>query len=145
MRWACSTVLPPRGARKTLTVCGRIENHEGQHRGFENTAWMARWYREKAKTERTQLHYRAQDVLNAYKLAMGCAHCGYSEHAVAMDFDHIDPKTKSFGIGYGVTRITGSLDKAMPRIWDEVAKCRVLCSNCHRVHTHGRADQEGGR
>lgn len=66
--------------------------------------------------------------LHKYKLAKGCCECGYNVHAAALDFDHIDPKDKRMTI---MARLSDSLSNLMT----EIRKCRVICSNCHRIHT----------
>lgn len=54
-----------------------------------------------------------------------CAVCGYSRHPAALQFHHVDPTTKSFGLGVrGITRSLG-------RLRAEAAKCVLLCANCH--------------
>jgi hypothetical protein len=55
----------------------------------------------------------------------GCLLCGYAKHSVALQFHHLDPSTKSFGLG--VRGITRSIDK----LREEAAKCALLCANCH--------------
>jgi hypothetical protein len=59
-----------------------------------------------------------------------CADCGGRFPACCMEFDHIDPAGKMFTlpnlIGGGITK----------RFLDEIAKCQVLCANCHRIRTH---------
>jgi len=54
-----------------------------------------------------------------------CALCGYGRHLAALQFHHVDPSTKSFGLG--VRGITRSLEK----LRQEAAKCVLLCANCH--------------
>jgi hypothetical protein len=54
-----------------------------------------------------------------------CAICGYAGHVAALEFHHIDPSTKAFGLS--VRGITRSLDKLRA----EAAKCILLCANCH--------------
>jgi transposase-like protein len=54
-----------------------------------------------------------------------CALCGYRRHPAALQFHHLDPSTKSFGLG--VRGITRSLEK----LREEAAKCILLCANCH--------------
>lgn len=68
--------------------------------------------------------------LDAIKLESGCVDCGYKEHAVALDFDHIKGE-KKFTISQDTKRSLQSLR-------DEIAKCEVVCSNCHRVRTKDR-------
>ena len=54
-----------------------------------------------------------------------CQLCGYDRCLAALQFHHVDPAQKSFGLGSrGLAR---SIDKARA----EVAKCALLCSNCH--------------
>lgn len=54
-----------------------------------------------------------------------CAICGYDRHVAALEFHHIDPSTKAFGLSlHGITR---SLDESR----GEAAKCVLLCGNCH--------------
>jgi transposase-like protein len=63
-----------------------------------------------------------------------CAICGYSRHPAALQFHHLDPATKSFGLG--VRGITRSLEKL--RV--EAAKCVLLCANCHAEVEVGAAE-----
>ena len=54
-----------------------------------------------------------------------CALCGYDRCLRALSFHHVDAATKEFGVAArGHSR---SLDRARA----EVAKCVLLCANCH--------------
>ncbi len=65
-----------------------------------------------------------------------CADCRGRFDACAMDFDHRDPATKR----YTVTRMVGRA--STEAILAEVAKCDIVCANCHRVRTWRRAGRE---
>jgi transposase len=54
-----------------------------------------------------------------------CVLCGYTENPAALHFHHVDPTSKSFGVGY--TGVTRSLAAARA----EAAKCVLLCARCH--------------
>lgn len=59
-----------------------------------------------------------------------CVDCGYTGPAFMFDFDHRDPKLKSFSISdKGVT-------VSLARLQEEVKKCDLVCANCHRFRTH---------
>lgn len=63
-----------------------------------------------------------------------CSDCGQSFHPQCMDFDHRDAETKTRNVSALVS--TGS----WPRVSREIAKCDLVCSNCHRLRTmHRRA------
>lgn len=66
------------------------------------------------------------------KLAQGCVDCGYDEHAVALQFDHIEDNKKA-----SVSNLIRS-DYAWPTILKEIRKCEVRCSNCHAIITSRR-------
>lgn len=55
-----------------------------------------------------------------------CARCGYNECSAALDFHHINPKSKQF-------TINNSCTKNFDRQLAEAKKCALLCSNCHRA------------
>lgn len=55
-----------------------------------------------------------------------CILCGYNKCIVALDFHHINPDDKVFGIAYkGYT-------KSWKEIKLELDKCVLVCANCHR-------------
>ena len=58
-----------------------------------------------------------------------CTFCGYNRYNGALDFHHIDGKTKEFGVSLdGITR-------SWKRVEKELEKCILVCANCHReVH-----------
>lgn len=69
-------------------------------------------------------------ILNLYKVNKPCADCHKIYHPVCMDFDHMDPSSKWDDI----SRLLGS-DLSLDRIEEEIKKCELVCSNCHRLRT----------
>jgi len=57
-----------------------------------------------------------------------CKLCGYNKCIRSMNFHHLDPNEKEFGIGNGCC-------KSWDKVKTELKKCVLLCSNCHNeVH-----------
>ncbi|MBW7959894.1 hypothetical protein H3C65_00150 [Patescibacteria group bacterium] len=55
-----------------------------------------------------------------------CHFCGYNRSYAALDFHHIDEKSKLFGLSQdGLTRSWEKTKK-------ELNKCILVCANCHR-------------
>jgi len=64
----------------------------------------------------------------------GCAICGYSKCPAALEFHRVNPQDKSFNVAMGAAR-----GKSYKNIINEVNKCILLCSNCHReLHYYGK-------
>ena len=81
-------------------------------------------YLDRAKRSRIK---RRQWIYN-YFLSHPCEECGESRPE-CLDFDHIDRSTKKYNISKNRDNL--SWDKLLT----EIGKCRILCANCHRVHT----------
>lgn len=59
-----------------------------------------------------------------------CQFCGYSSYLGALEFHHIGPEKKKFGLSKdGITR-------SWERVKNELKNCILVCSNCHR-EIHG--------
>lgn len=82
------------------------------------------------------LNKKKKDALSEYKLQTGCVDCGYNKCAAALEFDHINPSSKSFDVSQ-------CWNKSERLIWEEVAKCEVRCANCHAEITEERRLAEG--
>lgn len=67
-----------------------------------------------------------------------CEICNYNKCFSALDFHHVDPKNKSFGIA----TFRGSLhsDESLERLKAELDKCVLVCANCHREIHAGIVD-----
>lgn len=72
---------------------------------------------------------RRKALVSRYKRMKGCISCGYREHAVSLDLHHLDPSAKDFSAAH-----VGTVSKA--RLRAEIAKCVVMCANCHRALHH---------
>lgn len=72
------------------------------------------------------IKWRRRAKLTLVREAGGrCVLCGYDEFAGALQFHHLDPGRKSFGLAMrGLTR-------SIERLRAEAAKCVLLCANCH--------------
>lgn len=56
-----------------------------------------------------------------------CAKCGYDKCGAALDFHHINPKDKDERVARMISN-----NYNLDIIYEEIKKCIVLCSNCHR-------------
>lgn len=68
-----------------------------------------------------------KQTIAVYKLRRGCSECGYSICADALEFHHTNPSNKEMELSVAQIMKEG-WDNAM----DEIEKCVILCSNCHR-------------
>lgn len=71
---------------------------------------------------------RNREWYTAYKKTLKCSICNESDPR-CLDFHHRDKTTKLFNVGHYYTRSKANILK-------EIAKCDILCSNCHRKLTH---------
>lgn len=60
-----------------------------------------------------------------------CADCQIQYPYYVMDFDHVRGKKHA-----NVMELVQTLSRK--KIDEELAKCEIVCSNCHRVRTHLR-------
>lgn len=72
-------------------------------------------------TRRRKLKIKAIETMGG-----ACMICGYNKHPSILDFHHIDPKTKAFGIS------SGGFSRSWVSIENEIKKCILVCANCHR-------------
>jgi hypothetical protein len=63
-----------------------------------------------------------------------CADCGIRYPHYIMDFDHRPGEKKCFNLSIAA----GHPRLSQAKIEAEIAKCDVLCSNCHRERTYQR-------
>ena len=68
--------------------------------------------------------------LSEIKVKSGCLDCG-ENNPIVLDFDHIHNKK------YNVSRMIHD-GFSWAAIKKEIAKCEVVCANCHRIRTHNR-------
>lgn len=86
------------------------------------------YYKDKAARSRTRSRNDNYQELIAYLRVHPCVDCGERDVRV-LQFDHVDPATKSHDVSWMMRRTAWS------RVLDEIAKCEVRCANCHRRKT----------
>jgi hypothetical protein len=98
------------------------------HAAYKRTHYAAN------KQRYIDLSNRRKDALLAERVAFlfeyfrthPCADCGESD-PIVLEFDHLGEK--NFAIAYGIRTRTWRA------VLDEIAKCDVVCPNCHRRRT----------
>lgn len=89
-------------------------------------------YADKANVKSRERRWVHRDWLHEYRSNHPCVNCGES-CPYCLDFHHVDPSTKSFG----VSDATG---RGLEIIKVEVLKCIILCRNCHAKFHAGLID-----
>ena len=109
------------------------------HRDEFNALWR-KWYRKNAK-RKLAWQERRRDELRVWwrelKATTACEVCGESDPD-CLHFHHRDRTTKEFNLG-------AAIGKSRDRVLAEVAKCCVLCANCHmKEHWLERREKKSG-
>jgi hypothetical protein len=98
-----------------------------------------------ALRKKHRAHYRAKETLRREQLReyqrsvrerTPCADCGQRFPWYVMEFDH--------PLGRNGAPLIGFI-RYMSRLKAEIAKCEVVCGNCHNTRTHMRAVAAGTR
>ena len=55
-----------------------------------------------------------------------CTRCGYRKNLAALTWHHVEPKNKLFALD-----LRSLSNRKLDELLAEVAKCVVLCANCH--------------
>lgn len=99
--------------------------------------WQNRWRCSKCAAEAVQ---KRRDLLKLKALEYKggkCEICGYDKNYAALEFHHLDPNEKDFGIASdGYTR-------SWENTKEELDKCILVCANCHRELHNPTWNKEG--
>lgn len=79
-----------------------------------------------------QKYQENKNIVGEIKSSQGCAKCGDTRPYV-LDFHHLDPTTKIERVAKMVSNHYNANNK---EIQEEIAKCVILCANCHREFHH---------
>jgi hypothetical protein len=97
--------------------------------GKEHYAANRARYIEQARVQKERLRLeRTRSLLDFFE-SNPCVDCGESD-PVVLEFDHL--RDKLFDIGSGLVQ------KTWTAVLVEIAKCEVVCANCHRRRTARR-------
>jgi hypothetical protein len=101
-------------------------------REYAAAHYQANKPRRQAQNKRRQADFMAWYV--SLKAGRPCADCGQSFHHAAMQWDHLPGQVKKAALGFLARR--GS----RRRVLEEIAKCELVCANCHAVRSYLRRD-----
>lgn len=99
----------------------------------KNRNYQKEWYEKnkpKALAKNQKRREELEKWLTEYKYQLTCSYCGFegSKSTNSLSFHHINPEEKEFNIGFMINR-----GYSKTRILKEIAKCDVVCENCHRI------------
>jgi hypothetical protein len=90
------------------------------------------YYRcKRCRSEGIATHRRRLKQLMVEEAGGSCRICGYAGSLAALEFHHLDPVEKRIGIS------ANGLTLSVQALREEVAKCVLLCSNCHAEVENG--------
>jgi len=124
---------------KTCTSCNlelpeikfKLRSDSGRQRGQRHSMCNRCLY---VKYTRPEVERKTAEI-HAYQLEKGCADCGYKESPHALEFDHVPGTEKRFNIGEKIGA------RSRKTLWEEIAKCEVVCANCHSIRTAKRRER----
>ena len=128
---------PRCGKHLPLSAFGVRRNGKPQHWCRECHCLYQREYYERHKEyyeELTRKRIERNRNLIRQAKAVPCADCRQRYPHYVMDFDHRPGEGKEFPLA----NIAGQSRISWKRIQAEIAKCDVVCANCHRIRTYER-------
>jgi hypothetical protein len=88
-------------------------------------------YKARATAQRRDRKVAARAIIKAAK-DVPCADCGLRYPSYVMQFDHVRGVKE-----FDVATFTAT-NRPLSHLHREIAKCEVVCGNCHAIRTHRR-------
>lgn len=124
------TITAPSLLLACQNVCARCQ-HNAPAAKARRKAWKKTPAGKAAKARGNRHHKDSPAHARAWvrqeKLKRGCLSCGARPQAALLHFHHRNPATKLFKIAWGVYHVSAKILRA------EIAKCDVLCEDCHKT------------
>lgn len=124
----------PKGISSACKICEKerlieyIKKNPAKRKRAVNN-WKKKQPREKFRIYERRNYDRLAKIIRDAK-NVPCADCGIKYPSYVMDFDHRDPSTKIAC----VSKLANS--NSAKKLMLEIAKCDVVCANCHRIRTY---------
>ncbi len=81
-----------------------------------------------------------RNYVREYKTEFGmCTDCKNPFPPYVLEFDHLDSTTKRFNVGDAASV------PSMEALQEEIDKCELVCSNCHKKREHARREETARR
>lgn len=106
--------------------------------------WCRECKRAREKISRTKRKTLLRSLVRLIKKNIGkCMDCKKTYPYYVMDFDHRDQTIKVSSISdiIGTPGLT-NIKKIIVKLLEEIAKCDLVCANCHRERTHKQEELE---
>lgn len=139
-----NTYISPKSQKRSCKLCASNRNKQEWRKDVDASRkaarlHMAKWRKANKKRDNqnwTELRKLKNAWIEQYKSEQQCSRCPEND-PVCLDFHHRDPQQKEMTISLAIARAS------LERIKMEVAKCDILCANCHRkLHAAERAAEK---
>lgn len=116
---------------------GKIDSHNGSYcKSCDNVACKKSNMGDCRKKNISDINrlkrYAVRDYILSKKIDKSCLDCGTPYPWFILDFDHVR------GIKRGNLSLAPSKHWSLAAIDEEIAKCDLICSNCHRIRTFSK-------
>lgn len=119
---------------RRCSTCGERKPVEtGFYRKSRGGSGYRTTCRDCSRAYQAEVKREVTDFVDAYKMQSGCADCGWCKHPQALEFDHRPDEIKG-------AEISDMRKAPLSLVIEEIAKCDVVCANCHRIRTFNRRD-----
>lgn len=112
-------------------AASRAHYRRNRERYIENNKRWKAANPEKVVEAQRAFRNRRLDRIDAIKVDSGCVECGFNDHPAALQFHHRDEEQK-------VSNVAGIVNSRWEVVEEEIAKCDVLCANCHSIYHYSR-------
>lgn len=100
------------------------EARAAYHKAYVQRRLQEPEYRARVNAKANERARKVKEWINDFKVQSGCVDCGYNEHPVALDIDHMDGKTRNISTLRSIAAVIAEIERH---------QCVVRCANCHRI------------
>lgn len=112
-----------------------MPNRNNDQASRANKNWSSK-HPELRRQYNNEWRAKQRKLYEEYKSSVGCKYCGET-HPACLDFHHRNPEEKTANISFLIR------NRSFESVQDEIKKCDVVCSNCHRkLHYASDSDME---